>query len=215
MGWFIRLKEGPKLMFSKKNVPNILTFIRIGLAPIIVFTFFISDSNTILGLSVLQARIIAVLLMIIAELSDAADGFAARKLGVVSDFGKLFDPFADSVYRFSVFAAFAVIGYMPIWMLLIFFYRDSLTSFLRVLSGLKGVAMGARISGKIKAWVQAVAMFAVMLVDMYRLYIGSNEIIFSSVIFIAMLCASLYTLYSGVDYLLGALPLLKVKSQNE
>lgn len=192
----------------RKYIPNAITLTRVALAPVIAFTFFLT-------IDTFNARLLALILMIIAELTDLFDGIAARKLGVVSDVGKILDPFSDSLYRFTIFASFMAIGYMPLWMLLIFFYRDSLASMLRILSALKGTAMSARMSGKIKAFVQAFAMFAVMLTDLIRFnpFVKiTKEIDYEQIIFISLLIAAIYTLYSGVDYLIGSYKIWGKKS---
>jgi CDP-diacylglycerol--glycerol-3-phosphate 3-phosphatidyltransferase len=98
----------------------------------------------------------AVVLLLYVELSDAIDGHVARTWGEVSDVGKLLDPLVDTLTRFTVFATFLVMGLMPLWMLLIFFYRDMVVAYLRSMAAMKNVAMGARFSGKVKALVQGI-----------------------------------------------------------
>lgn len=91
------------------------------------------------------------------ELSDLLDGRVARSKNEVSPFGKLFDPFADVVARITYFLAFTSIGIMPLWVLLVVLYREFGILFLRMLLGLKGIAMGARTGGKLKAGIYMVA----------------------------------------------------------
>ncbi len=91
------------------------------------------------------------------ELSDLLDGYAARKLGQVSEMGKVLDPFADSISRITYFACFAWSGYLPIWVLLILIYRDVTVSYIRVVASSRGQMMAARWSGKLKAWIYGFA----------------------------------------------------------
>lgn len=189
------------------NYANIITLSRVVLAPVIAGSFFLDA----LGWPVFTARLVSLALIIIAELTDMFDGMAARKFNIVSDTGKVFDPFADSFYRFSIFAAFAALGYLPLWMLLVFFYRDSLVSVVRVLSGLRGTAMAARMSGKVKAVIQAAGTFIVIAVDLVRYNPFGNVadrlrayIPYESVIFWTLLAVTVYTAYSAVDYLAGS-----------
>lgn len=91
------------------------------------------------------------------ELSDLLDGRIARAHNEVTSFGKLFDPFADVIARVTYFLAFMSIGIMPLWVLLIVLYREFGILFLRMLLGLKGIAMGARTGGKLKAGIYMVA----------------------------------------------------------
>ena len=64
-------------------------------------------------------------LALLIELSDAFDGHIARSRGQVTDFGKVFDPIADSLSRQTIFLSFLVIGIIPWWLYIIFFYRDA------------------------------------------------------------------------------------------
>ncbi|MEK6796465.1 MAG: CDP-alcohol phosphatidyltransferase family protein [Spirochaetota bacterium] len=199
-------KKRPAKRFSL-NYANIITLSRVVLAPIIAGSFFLDA----FGWPIFTARIVSLVLIVIAELTDMFDGMAARAMKSVSDTGKVFDPFADSFYRFSIFAAFTALGYLPLWMLLVFFYRDSLVSVVRTLSGLKGTAMAARISGKVKAVVQAAGTFIVILVDLVRYNPFGNIadqartfIPYESIIFWTFALITVYTAYSAVDYLAGS-----------
>lgn len=108
------------------------------------------------------------LLFGIMEISDFVDGLVARRTGSVTDIGKIFDPFADSVARLTYFLSFMVAGIMPPWLFLLVLYRDLGVSFVRLLAMKKGVAMGAQLSGKIKAFVYAFAGGAGLLVVTVR-----------------------------------------------
>ncbi|MBI4976762.1 MAG: CDP-diacylglycerol--glycerol-3-phosphate 3-phosphatidyltransferase [Spirochaetes bacterium] len=204
------MKKKVKKAAAKKpriNIANMITLSRMALAPVIAATFFLDRA----GMPLFYARIITIALIIIAELTDAFDGYAARKFGQVSDMGKILDPFADSFYRFTIFATFMATGYFPLWILLVFFYRDSIVSTLRILSGLSGVALAARMSGKIKAWVQAVGTFAVLALDLMRFNPFVNfdrmfgtAIPYQPIMFWVFAVVAAYTLYSGIDYLAGS-----------
>src|SRR3546814_14892166 len=92
--------------------------------------------------------------MAVAEVSDALDGILARRSGTVSDFGKVIDPMADSLYRALVFLAFLAVGWMSVWLVAIIFARDIVVAYVRTLSQQIGVTMSAPRSGQIKAAVQ-------------------------------------------------------------
>src|SRR5205085_953924 len=94
-------------------------------------------------------------LVIVAELTDLFDGMAARRRNQVTELGKILDPMADSIFRLSVFLAFTQgIVALPLWLVLLFFYRDSIISMLRTICALRGFTLAARFSGKVKAVVQ-------------------------------------------------------------
>jgi CDP-diacylglycerol--glycerol-3-phosphate 3-phosphatidyltransferase len=110
------------------------------------------------------------LFFLCGELSDLFDGRIARARGEVSDFGKLYDPFADTLSRIGYFLCFTADGIFPPILLLIVIYREWSQEFLRILMMKKGVAMGARWGGKIKAVLYMLAGgFALLSVSFARL----------------------------------------------
>jgi len=133
------------------TVPMILTMARIVLAPVFYVLYQVAGN----GPSGLLFVAWGVFLLI--ELSDLLDGFFARKLNQVSESGKVLDPFADSLSRLTYFVAFAGSGILPLWILLILIYRDVSVAYIRVLMSRDKVFLPARVSGKIKAWVYAIA----------------------------------------------------------
>jgi CDP-diacylglycerol--glycerol-3-phosphate 3-phosphatidyltransferase len=90
-------------------------------------------------------------LFLVIEVSDLFDGFAARRTGTVSDFGKLFDPYADVFARLTYFTCFVLGGIMPAWAFIIILYRELSINFIRMLLAQRGIAMGARPGGKLKS----------------------------------------------------------------
>ncbi len=135
------------------NLPNLLTALRIILSPFFMFFFFLpvwaGEQFTALSL------IVCILLFIIIEFSDLFDGIAARKYGQVTDFGKIFDPFADVFSRLTYFMCFVGIKLMPILAFAIILYREITILFLRTMMMKRGIAMGARMGGKLKACAYA------------------------------------------------------------
>jgi CDP-diacylglycerol--glycerol-3-phosphate 3-phosphatidyltransferase len=89
-------------------------------------------------------------LFIVSEITDMIDGMIARKRKEVGDFGKLYDPFADTLVQLTYFLCFVIDGILPVVLLLVVLYREFCILFLRNLMLKKGAAMGARLGGKIK-----------------------------------------------------------------
>ncbi|MDR0759481.1 MAG: CDP-diacylglycerol--glycerol-3-phosphate 3-phosphatidyltransferase [Treponema sp.] len=102
-------------------------------------------------------------LFIVSEITDLIDGKVARKRGEVHDFGKLFDPFADVLVRISYFLCFVLDRILPAAFLLLILYREFGILFVRILMMKKGVALGARKGGKIKAVAYMAAGAAALL----------------------------------------------------
>ncbi|MDR1956243.1 MAG: CDP-diacylglycerol--glycerol-3-phosphate 3-phosphatidyltransferase [Treponema sp.] len=90
-------------------------------------------------------------LFILSELTDLIDGKIARSRKEVSDFGKLFDPFADVLVRITYFLCFVLDGILSAVLFLVIVYREISIQFLRNLMLKKGITLGARKGGKIKA----------------------------------------------------------------
>jgi CDP-diacylglycerol---glycerol-3-phosphate 3-phosphatidyltransferase len=137
-------------MMQRMTLPMILTVGRIVLAPILFILFRISSGN--LGLII---AVWAVFLVI--ELSDLLDGHLARLWHQESELGKVLDPLADTLCRLTYFIVLAAAGILPLWMLLVFVYRDFGVAYIRVVVSREGVMLAARISGKLKAWTYAIA----------------------------------------------------------
>ncbi len=142
------------------TVPNALTFSRIILSPLLFISFFLGEW---LGFESAVLMLCSWLFFLAIEASDLLDGMMARKLSAGSDFGKVLDPFADSVSRITYFVCFTGKGIMPFWILLLLIYRDLTVAFVRILMIKKGMAAASRLSGKIKAWVYALAGIAGMI----------------------------------------------------
>jgi CDP-diacylglycerol---glycerol-3-phosphate 3-phosphatidyltransferase len=145
---------------KKFNFANALTLSRIIIAPIFAY-FFIHSFHAHSPSLYLWVSIGLVCLI---ELSDAFDGYVARSQNMVSDFGKLLDPMADSLSRQTVFLSFMICAahIIPLWVFLIFLYRDAFLSILRTMCAYNGTVLAARQAGKLKAVVQAVGAFIVL-----------------------------------------------------
>jgi CDP-diacylglycerol--glycerol-3-phosphate 3-phosphatidyltransferase len=192
--------------------PNILTLFRLASAPIFLALFIGSGKGGFLaGVLTERAGLIAcIIVMALSELSDIFDGILARKLNQVSDFGKILDPYADSTFRLSCFFAFAshVHGkWIPIWMVMILFYRDMLVTVIRAFGIERRVFVHARASGKIKAIAQGSAIFltlalAIIFGPELVAYESSNNnpADVTSVAHTMMWVVTAVTLWSAYDY---------------
>ena len=85
-----------------------------------------------------------------SEITDLLDGMIARRRGETSDFGKFFDPFADTLTQVTYFFCFVIDGILPPVLFLAVLYREFSILFIRNMMLRKGIIMGARFGGKIK-----------------------------------------------------------------
>ena len=138
-----------------------LTLGRLLLGPLFLLIYLY---YSYLGISFTVLPYVLFGLLLVSEVSDMLDGFFARKWNQVTELGKVLDPMADSIARVSVFLTFTQgIIQLPLILVFIFFYRDSIVSTLRTICALKGIALAAKLTGKIKAIVQATASFMIVL----------------------------------------------------
>jgi len=101
-------------MQSWLTLPNLFTLARLALAPFILA-------------AIVKLRPMAALaLFVAAAITDALDGYLARKLGTVTSAGAYLDPIADKVLLSGVYVALAVIGSVPVWLVVVIFGRDLL-----------------------------------------------------------------------------------------
>jgi CDP-diacylglycerol--glycerol-3-phosphate 3-phosphatidyltransferase len=195
--------------FTFATLPNAITASRLGLAPLALGGLVAASPS---GIDLhnpadLHAGWLALVLvtLVLAEISDGVDGAVARRMGATSDVGKLLDPLADSIFRFFVFLGFFAAGWIPLWMVTVFFVRDLVVAYLRVFAALQQVVLAARKSGKIKAVVQATAQIATVVFAIVEC-MGWSERVVGVHLPVAILCqvlvglAVVVTAWSAVDY---------------
>lgn len=181
------------------SIANYFTFIRIVISPLFLLVYLYHD---LLGITATTLPYVLIFLLCVSELSDAFDGYLARKYNQVTDLGKILDPMADSIARLSYFLTFSAGPVkLPLALVFIFLYRDSVVSTLRTICALKGFALAARTSGKIKAGIQAFAALAVLIMMALQTsqIITIESLQFYSALIVGI--AGLYTAYSGIDYI--------------
>ncbi len=180
-------------------IANYITLSRLILGPLFLMFYWGYES---LHISFATVPYILLGLLFFSELTDLIDGFLARRYQQVTDLGKILDPMADSVYRISVFLTFTLPPVnLPIWIIFLMFYRESIISALRTVCALKGFALAARSSGKIKAIIQGlVSLTILILLALYTAQKISLEAL-QSYSFYCALAAAIYTVFSGLDYI--------------
>ncbi|NLW50962.1 MAG: CDP-alcohol phosphatidyltransferase family protein [Candidatus Brocadiaceae bacterium] len=145
---------------SKLVLVNLLTGSRLALAvPVAVLTLWSRDRS--------WAIVASTILIIAIEVSDLADGYAARRSRTVSKFGKLFDPYADSVSRLVVYWSLAMIGRCLAFVPLVMAVRDVTVSYSRIVMTERGGDVSARRTGKLKALVQGTCGAVLMAGPLY------------------------------------------------
>ena len=139
------------------NLPNLLTLSRIPILFWVVGFLYLPFPG---------ASSLAFVLFIIGALTDWADGYYARKKGLVSNFGKLMDALTDKVFMVGLFISLLVIGILPEWtlpLLLLILSREFLITGLRLVAASEGIVLAAERSGKHKTVSQMVAAILLLL----------------------------------------------------
>ena len=169
-----------------RRLPNILTLLRIILVPAFVWSFSrvnIDRTSGYIGLG----------LFVFMSLTDFFDGYLARKHNWVSDFGKIWDPFADKLLVYSALFLLAWLGRFPLWVVLILLVREIYVTLHRDTALRQKVVIAAVWSGKIKTVVQLSAIIAGMVNILAFERLGRLDIFL-------LYAAMILTIYSGVDY---------------
>lgn len=171
------------------------------MSPVFLILYLYHDAFKI-DASVVPYVLLAILTL--CELSDFFDGFIARRQSKVTNLGKVLDPMADSIFRLSVFFTFTQgIVKLPLLLVLVFFFRDSIISMLRTICALNGVTLAARFSGKIKAVVQAIVAYLILIL-MIPFTGGCLDVqMLQDMSFYAALIAAVYTVISGIEYIVA------------
>lgn len=143
---------------------NKFTVARVISSPILFLIYFIpvwakAEPGSLLAI---LSVAFSIPLLIIAELTDYFDGHYARLHNEVSDFGKMFDPFADVFLHLSMFTCFVFSGYMPVIFYILILYREFSQNFLRMVAAKTGTAIAARKGGKVKTVFYVATCFVIL-----------------------------------------------------
>lgn len=181
-------------------MPNKLTVSRIILAPIFMALLLVEN---------VTARAFALVVFVIAALTDLYDGYLARKTGVVTGFGKFMDPLADKILTSSALVAFVALGYAKVWMVLPIVIRELFITGLRSIAAYRGQMIRPSWLAKVKTFLQMVVIvlilgfvnlktFAVPLGWEWA-WLESPWVVrsFDYLLFVTMVV----TVYTGLDYL--------------
>ncbi len=190
------------------NLPTKITVFRIILAPVFFLVYFIPEWT---GSFAAASVFIMIPMLIVMELSDVLDGYIARKYNMVTDLGKILDPFSDVISRVTFFICFAFTGIMPLWALLVIIYRELGITFVRMMMMGRGTAMAASIWGKAKAVTYTVSSaLGILLISVYRLELSFSGIgIFEAIVTLFFILSALASLLSFITYIVAVRKIFK------
>lgn len=196
-------------------MPNLLSLLRIVLVPLFLYFIFIPT---------VQHRMWALLVFIVAAITDFFDGWLARKLHQESEMGKFLDPLADKFLVIAALIAFLFLDpLIPLWMIVIIIARDILITLMRYLAIKKGASLRTSSFGKVKTAFQMISIIVIIMVFVFRkakmhMYETDDILKFTRVYeilisnnpdkwlitspYLLMLLVTLLTALSGVRYLI-------------
>ena len=181
------------------NLPNLLTLSRIPLMFVIV---------VLMQCHWLGAASLAFVLFLAAGVSDWLDGYLARRLGLVSNFGKLMDALTDKIFVLGLMIAFVGDDALPVYWVLLVLCREFLITGMRMVAASKGVVFAAERGGKQKTVTQLIALGFLLFVPMLQTDIAYfltwdlspfGETLHKTGLVIFII-ATFFTLWSGYRY---------------
>lgn len=185
------------------NLPNKLTILRIILIPIMMFFYLANFIPYGIG------KVVALIIFIVAALTDLLDGKIARKHNLVTNLGKFLDPIADKILTASVLFMIIADGTIPApygaIVVTIIIAREFMVSALRLIAASQGIVLAADIWGKAKTMVQMIALPICMLIPFIVALGGVSAWIVTTiqiVAWVALGAATILTVVSGVNYLI-------------
>ena len=178
------------------NIPNILTLLRIAAIPVIV-VLLLSPSR--------DAGFWAAAVFSAASFTDWLDGYLARRMGIVTVFGKFLDPIADKLIVMAALIMIIPYDRVPAWMVLVILGREIIITGLRGIASSEGIVISASDLGKFKTIFQIVAIIGLLLHYDYPWFFSvDHPLLLVNMHHVGMFylwIAFVITVWSGVDYL--------------
>ncbi len=172
------------------NVPNIITFCRIIIAPVLFVLLLPSPGRF---MSFLTA-----LIFIIASVTDFLDGYLARRMNLVTSLGKFLDPLADKLLVGVALIMMIPLERVPPWIVAFIVAREILVTSLRMVAIREGMIIEASSMGKYKMVFQIVAVSGLLI--HYEYDFGYFSLNFHCMGIVFLYIALIITLWTGVDY---------------
>ena len=193
------------------NLLNALTVLRLILVPVFVILGLQSTSWTALWA--------AFVVFAIAAITDRFDGELARSWGQITDFGRIADPIADKALTLCGFGLLSYQGFLPWWVTILIAVRELGITAMRAFFLRRGVVVSANQAGKLKTFMQIVALGVLLIPWAHFKYLSdANEWWVVLVIQLGMALAGValaLTLYSGFMYVLEGVRLMRGSGGSE
>ena len=166
------------------NLPNVLTVIRILLVPVLVVALLDETAN---------GDLLAAIVFALASVTDAMDGYLARRSNSITTFGKLMDPIADKLLIIAALVALVSLDRLAAWVAMVIIARELTVTVTRMQATQHGVVIASNWWGKAKTIVQVAAIF-------FLIAVGEPSPAWVDGLVYGMVAI---TIVSGVDYFFG------------
>ncbi len=188
------------------NLPNLLTFLRILLIPVVLWLMAIGTP---------RANFWAMVVYAITAITDFLDGWLARRRGLISVLGKFLDPLADKLLVMAVLVFMVYLGHVPWWAVVIILARELSITSLRVIAMSEGVVIAAGQGGKDKTALQMVALLLLIVHHPYTLHFGfaSQRVDFNGVGLGLLYLSVFFAITSAGEYIKLFVEAVEAKEQ--
>lgn len=192
------------------NLANKITIVRISLIPLFIFTLqqyplWLAESSSLIRHMNHYGIYWAIVIFLLASLTDKLDGYIARKYNQITNLGKLLDPLADKLLVTAALIMMVKLAMIPSWIAIVIIGRELFVSFIRIVAAAQGVALAADKHGKLKLVFQVVAIIAVLLGN-YPFSVLTDFPVDRTI----MIVAVAVTAYSGYIYMKNNFKKLKL-----
>lgn len=192
---------------QKMNLPNKLTLLRVVMIVPFVLCLLASHQKwQFLGGAADYLEYVALLIFVLASLTDLIDGKIARKYNLVTNFGKFMDPLADKLLVCAAMIVLVEMGRIPSWVVIVIISREFIISGFRLIASDNGVVIAASYWGKFKTTFQMI-MICMMIVMEAPVFAGVPA--FAGITYGVMWIALVLTVVSLIDYLVKNRSVLK------
>ena len=184
------------------NLPNALTLLRIFFVPLLVVVLLTREPNVELAGVNVRFEVWGVLILLLAALTDWADGYFARKRGEVTTLGTLLDPVADKLLISAAFISLVEMQLVPAWMVVIIIGREFTVLGLRTIASAEGFTIAASALGKTKMVLQVAAVAVVILSARHKPFQDWSQLLLWLVVISAIASAIqyFYKFWGQVDH---------------
>lgn len=191
-----RAREARRTLWEDaKNLPNMLTFLRILMIPAVL---------VLLDRGAPRDCYWAAWVYAIAAITDLLDGWLARRQGLVSVLGKFLDPLADKLIVAATLVWMVPMGRIPAWAVVLLISREITITALRSIASAEGIVIAAGEGGKAKTALQMIGIICLLLGYPYTINLGILDFGRVDLVHVGRVliyCSLFFSIWSAAKYM--------------